>query len=94
MEEVILALQKENSQLRESNAILQSTADHLKIRVEQLLRLLYGKKSEKLPAQNPDLFTGLLFAEEENAVIEPAVEIKPVAAPEFRVLTPKLKNFI
>ena len=80
MEEVILALQKENSQLRESNAILQSTADHLKNRVEQLLRLLYGKKSEKLPAQNPDLFTGLLFAEEEIAVIEPAVEIKPVAA--------------
>lgn len=80
MEEINLALQSENAELRKTNSELEGQVNHLKVRIDQLLRLLYGKKSEKLPAQNPDSFTGLLFAEEDIAVVEQTVESKSVAA--------------
>lgn len=47
-------------------------------RIDQLLRQLYGKKSEKLPAQ-PTLFADLPFTEEELMVVESEVKEKTIA---------------
>lgn len=47
-------------------------------RIDQLLRQLYGKKSEKLPAQ-PSLFDTLPFTEEELATVEAETKETTVA---------------
>ena len=51
----------------------------LQHRIDQLLRQLYGKKSEKLPAQ-PSLFAELPFTEDELALVEPETITKSIAA--------------
>jgi transposase len=64
--------------LKEVNKNLSLTNQKLQHRIDQLLRQLYGKKSEKLSAQQ-SLFEELPFTAEELVVMEPETKTRTIA---------------
>ena len=83
MSELEIQLKKENQNLKteaqkaaEKIHYLECQLSKQQHQIEQLLRQLYGKKSEKLPVQ-PTLFDTLPFTEEELALVTPE-EKKPL----------------
>jgi transposase len=79
LSEVLIQLNK----LVEINKNLNLTVTKQQHRIDQLLRQLYGKKSEKLPAQ-PSLFDPLPLTDEELATVEPEVKTTTIATHERR----------
>ena len=70
MEEAIYLLKKQNNLLVEQNEKLTSKVSSLQFRVDELLRLVHGTKSERFRPSSPDLFStaNIPFMEEELAL--------------------------
>jgi transposase len=89
MSETILAVKKENEELRKAVSNLELTLKHQQHRIDQLLRKLYGIKSEKLPPQPPSLFSELPFTEEELAANTPTEPVKQAVSAHTRKVKKK-----
>lgn len=67
--------------IAQQKAIIQEqslTIQQLKHRVEQLLKQLYGVRSEKLPVLQTNLFDPLPFTEQELEIVQPEVKTNTI----------------
>lgn len=75
LNEALINLEKKFQSTTHERDLIIAKQQH---RIDYLLRQLYGKKSEKLPAQ-PQLFPELEFTADELALVEPEVKTKTIA---------------
>jgi hypothetical protein len=65
--EIIINKAKENSSIEEENEVLKEQNKYLQERVDQLTRMLFASKSEKIPDNQPSLFED---SEEKIEIVE------------------------